>query len=227
MEKRRVCIEHRRSEHTHANVRGGGEHVRQAMRTTDIVLVLLAPLMRTSRTIKEYLQLASMYERRLLFVWVAGEEITQVLPDSWGKAATIALIDAREDRYASAIDEIVAYIEEGPSITAHLQEEPAEILAEPRNPYKGLRAFTQDDTTDFFGRDSLIEQLVETVQEMLTVKQPGTPPARLLTLSGPSGSGKSSVVMAGLLPRLQNGVLPSSEAWSYLLMVPGQHPIES
>ncbi len=166
-----------------------------------------------------------MYERRLLFVWVAGEEIAQVLPDSWGKAATIALIDAREDRYASAIDEIVAYIEEGPSITAHMQEEPAEILAEPRNPYKGLRAFTQDDTADFFGRETLIEEMVETTKEMLTVKQPAAMSVRLLTLTGPSGSGKSSVVMAGLLPRLQSGALSGSEAWSYLVMVPGQHPI--
>ncbi len=150
-----------------------------------------------------------------------------MLPDSWGKAATIALIDAREDRYASAIDEIVAYIEEGPSITAHMQEEPAEILAEPRNPYKGLRAFTQDDTADFFGRETLIEEMVETTKEMLTVKQPAAMSVRLLTLTGPSGSGKSSVVMAGLLPRLQSGALSGSEAWSYLVMVPGQHPIES
>src|SRR6266568_663641 len=170
---------------------------------------------------------ADLEERGVCIEHGTSEQIAQVLPDSWGKAATIALIDAREDRYASAIDEIVAYIEEGPSITAHMQEEPAEILAEPRNPYKGLRAFTQDDTADFFGRETLIEEMVETTKEMLTVKQPAAMSVRLLTLTGPSGSGKSSVVMAGLLPRLQSGALSGSEAWSYLVMVPGQHPIES
>jgi len=74
---------------------------------------------------------------------------------------------------------------------------------EPGNPYKGLRAFTQKDAADFFGRDRLIEELVERVKSMLTSGQPGTPTVRLLAVIGPSGSGKSSVVMAGLLPQLQ------------------------
>src|SRR5207248_3977282 len=50
----------------------------------------------------------------------------------------------------------------------------------------------------------------------------------LLTLVGPSGSGKSSVVLAGLLPRLRAGVLAGSQAWVYLdPIVPGSRPIEA
>ena len=53
-------------------------------------------------------------------------------------------------------------------------------------------------------------------------------PARLLAVLGPSGSGKSSVVMAGLIPKLKQGRLAGSEHWTYLdPMVPGKHPLEA
>jgi len=98
---------------------------------------------------------------------------------------------------------------------------------EPRNPYKGLRPFTQDDTRDFFGREQVVDKLVETIAQ-LVAEQPVATSKRLLTILGPSGSGKSSLIMAGLLPRLQQGALPGSEAWVYLEpMVPGNHPLEA
>lgn len=99
---------------------------------------------------------------------------------------------------------------------------------EPRNPYKGLRAFTAEDAGDFFGREQQVEALLKAVEGLLAARQPGSTAGRLITLLGPSGSGKSSVVMAGLLPRLQAGALPGSERWVYLPpMVPGQRPIEA
>lgn len=60
------------------------------------------------------------------------------------------------------------------------------------NPYKGLRAFEESDALDFHGRGDLIEQLVERLAE-----------TRFLAVVGPSGSGKSSVVRAGLIPALR------------------------
>jgi len=98
-------------------------------------------------------------------------------------------------------------------------------LGEPRNPYKGLRPFTQDDAGDFFGREQMVEKLVELVKPLVT-EQPATASKRLLTIIGPSGSGKSSLIMAGLLPQLQRGALPGSETWLYLKpMKPGKHPL--
>ena len=98
---------------------------------------------------------------------------------------------------------------------------------QPRNPYKGLRPFTQHDAADFFGREAVVEKVVELVNSLLT-DQPARSSTRLLTILGPSGAGKSSLVMAGLLPQLQQGMLPGSDAWLYLdPMVPGRHPIES
>jgi len=98
---------------------------------------------------------------------------------------------------------------------------------EPRNPYKGLRPFTQKDAGDFFGREPVVEKLVEVVKAFVT-EQPASASKRLLTIIGPSGSGKSSVIMAGLLPRLQHGALPGSKEWVYLdPILPGKHPLEA
>src|SRR5262249_44157914 len=78
------------------------------------------------------------------------------------------------------------------------------------------------------GRDAFIEELVAALQVSLHAEEKSNQNARLLAVVGPSGSGKSSVVMAGLLPRLQAGGLPGSEDWIYLEpIVPGVHPIES
>ena len=97
----------------------------------------------------------------------------------------------------------------------------------PRNPYKGLDPFTERDAADFFGRETVVEKLVEMVKSLVT-EQRTHPNTRLLTILGPSGAGKSSLVMAGLLPRLQSGALPGSKEWIYLdPLVPGKHPIEA
>ncbi len=199
--------------------------VRQAIRDVEVVLVVLSPAARASRTVKEHLRIANLYQRRLVFVWAAGEEIAAVLPEEWGRTVQIDLIDAREERYQGALDQLLACLQEDTVLEVSTSPEPA---FEPRNPYKGLRAFTQDDTDDFFGRDSFTQELVDQVKGMLTSGQPGTPAARLLTVIGPSGSGKSSVVMARLLPRLQRGALSGSQEWVYLEpMVPGTHPLEA
>lgn len=90
------------------------------------------------------------------------------------------------------------------------------------NPYKGLRAFEEADAGDFFGRETLIAQLQARLAET-------SPLARFLAVIGPSGSGKSSVVKAGLIPTLRKGVqgpLAGSNRWFYLEMVPGAHPMD-
>ena len=83
-----------------------------------------------------------------------------------------------------------------------------------RNPYKGLQAFGEEDASDFYGRDLLVDRLVE----MIGAGQ------RLVALVGPSGSGKSSVVAAGLLPRLRGGAIDGSEHWAVAAVTPGPDP---
>ena len=84
-------------------------------------------------------------------------------------------------------------------------------------PYLGLDAFREENTRVFFGRRTLLESLLE--------KLKATP---LLAVVGTSGSGKSSVVRAGLLPALRAGGLPESETWRILQpIVPGSDPLDS
>ena len=86
-----------------------------------------------------------------------------------------------------------------------------------RNPYKGLRAFLEADSTDFFGREVLTRRLIERIAET------GAP--RFLCAVGPSGSGKSSVVRAGLVPAIRRGVIPGSDRWYVIEVLPGAHPM--
>src|SRR5262249_44238951 len=60
------------------------------------------------------------------------------------------------------------------------------------NPYKGLRAFEEADAADFFGRELLTAHLIDRLHT-----------GRFLAVVGPSGSGKSSVVRAGLVPAIR------------------------
>ncbi len=85
------------------------------------------------------------------------------------------------------------------------------------NPYKGLRPFDESDASDYFGREELTDRLVARLGEPV-------PGARFLAVVGPSGSGKSSVVRAGLIPALRRGSLPGSEHWFVAEMHPGTHP---
>lgn len=87
----------------------------------------------------------------------------------------------------------------------------AEVRALPPCPYRGLSAFREEDAPYFFGRELFSLQLAEAVR-----KQP------LVAVVGSSGSGKSSVVSAGLLARLRR-----EKNWSIVPFRPGGAPITS
>jgi WD40 repeat protein/DNA-binding SARP family transcriptional activator len=87
----------------------------------------------------------------------------------------------------------------------------------PRNPYKGLRAFREADAEDFFGRDELIDR---TLSRMLEDVDGG----RFIAVVGPSGSGKSSLVHAGLVAAVRAGALPGSQDWFVVDILPGTDP---
>ncbi|NJM08748.1 protein kinase [Candidatus Gracilibacteria bacterium] len=86
------------------------------------------------------------------------------------------------------------------------------------NPYKGLQPFDEADAATFFGREALVQRLLARLGESGDL-------TRFLAIIGPSGSGKSSVVRAGLLPALRRGTLPGSEHWYIVDLLPGADPI--
>jgi WD40 repeat protein/DNA-binding SARP family transcriptional activator/class 3 adenylate cyclase len=109
------------------------------------------------------------------------------------------------------------------AMAARTALEPTAIVsprrADERNPYKGLRAFTETDSADFFGRGELTRRLVSRLSE-------AGPGSRFLAVVGPSGGGKSSVVRAGLVPAIRQGVLGNPEVLFIAEMFPGAHPID-
>jgi len=128
------------------------------------------------------------------------------------------------DRYATALEmaeafRLAAVGEEAGAIA------PAEaiipLVGEVYNPYVGLRAFQEADADDFFGREALVQQIIARLNPGVAVSDP-----RFLALVGPSGSGKSSVVKAGLIPALRDGAIPGSEKWFVAEMTPGAYPLE-
>jgi WD40 repeat protein/class 3 adenylate cyclase len=98
----------------------------------------------------------------------------------------------------------------GPETEEPSTAEPAQALC----PFKGLATFEATDAEYFFGRERLV---AETVARLVG--------ASFLGVVGPSGSGKSSAVRAGLIPALASGVLPGSDRWPLVVMRPGEHPV--
>jgi len=93
------------------------------------------------------------------------------------------------------------------------------VLPEPENPYKGLQAFQIADEQDFFGREKLTQKLLSRLGQSGDY-------SRFLAVVGPSGSGKSSLVRAGLIPALWRGDLPGAEHWYITDFIPGAHPLD-
>jgi transcriptional regulator with XRE-family HTH domain len=206
--------------------------VHEVVHGATAILVILSPESRTSRHVRESLEMASIYQRQVCGVWIEGEHWQECVPKDCGEFT--ATVDLRKQHDPRVFAEIVAMLEEiwlvtdGTPVSPSPTNGSAEPLLEPRNPYKGLKAFHCEDRDDFFGRDTLIEHLAEQLRASLIADEKRVQSARLLAVVGPSGSGKSSAVMAGLLPRLQAGASPRSEEWLYLdPILPGVHPLEA
>ena len=87
----------------------------------------------------------------------------------------------------------------------------------PEKPFIGLRPFFQDDNLLFFGRREQTQELLKRLHDN-----------RFLAVIGSSGSGKSSLVRAGLVPQLLGGAMVANrDAWLVSTMKPGDDPIYS
>jgi DNA-binding SARP family transcriptional activator/serine/threonine protein kinase len=126
-----------------------------------------------------------------------------------GRVIEQATADLPAARYPS-MDEFISAV--GGAIGLDV---PESDLAPLRNPYKGLSAFQEADSGDFFGRSGAVSDLVELLAER-----------KLVAVIGPSGSGKSSLVHAGLIPAVRAGALDGADNWVVATMFPGSYPLE-
>ncbi len=86
------------------------------------------------------------------------------------------------------------------------------------NPYPGLRSFDSKDANLFFGRETHVKKLREKLSS-----------SRFLAIIGSSGSGKSSLIKAGLIPSLEKNRLENTNenGWHILILKPGANPIKN
>ncbi len=85
----------------------------------------------------------------------------------------------------------------------------------PTHPFPGLRPFKYEESQLFFGRDGQVEKMIA----KLSAKH-------FLGVVGTSGSGKSSLVFAGLLPALRSGMMPGAGSnWRIAVLRPGDDPL--
>ena len=114
-------------------------------------------------------------------------------------------VDLRRDlEDPHAVSDILRILGTAPSV---LGRAPVSDVGE--CPYRGLSPFEEDDAPLFFGREREAALLVEKLRD-----------ARFLAVLGASGSGKSSLVRAGLVPALRRGAVP----WVVATMTPGASP---
>ncbi len=99
----------------------------------------------------------------------------------------------------------------GPALTDRIRATRATIC-----PYRGLRPFREEDAAFFCGREAFTESLLETVAR-----------ESLVAVVGASGCGKSSVVRAGLTPKLRQQKGAGATVWDIVTMVPGEQPLAS
>jgi WD40 repeat protein/energy-coupling factor transporter ATP-binding protein EcfA2 len=88
-------------------------------------------------------------------------------------------------------------------------------------PYRGLASFQPEDAGWFYGRQRLTDALLSHLRSQYSA-------GGLLVAVGSSGSGKSSLLRAGVIPALKSGALgvPGSHAWPIALFTPGMQPFQ-
>ena len=105
---------------------------------------------------------------------------------------------------------------------------PGQAVLEGICPYRGLKAFQIEHGRFFFGRQAQLEWILNALRP--ADQSEGVVSARenrFLAIVGASGSGKSSLARAGLIPALKNGAFAGSEHWPFIVIRPGQNPLES
>jgi len=194
------------------------EAILAAIKECDYVIWVATPASKLSDYVDWELAIADGEKKRIVPVWADGDKWLDCVPAGKHK---IQYADMRGANYRSGLKELLSALRGESSSTASLilPKEVAPALpdgVEPRNPYKGLNAFTEQDAGDFFGRRALVDEMRRMAGERTVEGRD-----RLLAVLGPSGAGKSSVVMAGLLP----GLGPD---WHILpRVVPGKRPTEN
>jgi WD40 repeat protein/DNA-binding winged helix-turn-helix (wHTH) protein len=145
------------------------------------------------------------------------EILVEVWPDKFVEEARMNQLASLLRPKLGSSDSIVTVPGVGFYINCEFFRESANIafLGPKECPWKGIAYYVEGDREIFFGRETKLREGVEKFYANGPV----------LTVMGPSGAGKTSLVRAGLIPLLLDGGVHDSKAWRYLVMRPGRTPI--
>ena len=218
------------------------DEVARVLRDVEAVQVALtATVERSAVGVREVLVrgLRELGEQFIEFGWVLDEvnqQLTVIAEDVARSAATTREV---ADNQQQTLVELAMLRHEARSAFRYRADRPGTVSVGPSAdeeraaaldaagvplsaecPYQGLAAFRPEEAERFFGREQLTAELIARAGEQLA--RPG-----LLMVLGPSGSGKSSLLRAGLLPAVAAGALPARESWAWPrdLMTPGRRPL--
>ena len=115
-------------------------------------------------------------------------------------------------------------VDPGPELRAVeakvLAQDPSLLVAAPARvhtcPWKGLASYEPGDADFFVGRDAIVSEVIARLVDYSVV-----------IVTGPSGSGKSSLVRAGVMPALADGAIIGSRGWRVTLLSPGDRPLDA
>lgn len=116
------------------------------------------------------------------------------------------------DRYQAAFVDLLKSLPGGRARTVFDEVDPESVP----NPFKGLEAFQQRDAAFFFGREEMVARALRHLRTK-----------RFLAVVGASGSGKSSLVRAGIIPQIRQGALRSGETSPIIIFSPGANPMQA
>ena len=137
-------------------------------------------------------------------------ELAPSVPAPLAELVDALLAPERADRPASA-EWVAIRLEQ---IRSELGGTRRELPPESVGPFRGLSRFEREDRDVYFGRSSEVAAALETLRGR-----------GLVALLGPSGSGKSSLARAGLLPAVLDGALGAwPSAWDVVVLAPGDDP---
>lgn len=197
----------------------GGDDWRKAItdgiNQSEILLVCLSPDAVKSEWVRREIFLARSQHKFIIPLMVspciemmAGYDETEELLD-------IQYVDFDKQTYEQAFPALLRAI---PNL---IQVEETSDSSSLPSPFKGLEAFQETDSGVFFGREDLIQKMLNRLH--LQLADPDA--SRFLGVVGASGSGKSSVVRAGFVPAIRAGKLPGSDQWRIVIFTPGENPL--
>jgi WD40 repeat protein len=196
----------------------GGElwrdEIFKGIAASDVVVICLSPASVESEWVRREILMARSQHKRVVPVMT-----TQCyhLLDSYDETrwlSDIQIIDFEREAYAQVFPRLLAALP-GVGVAVPDDVDPAAIPC----PFKGLEAFQQADAHLFFGREDLVAKMLDRLGN--------GGDDRFLAVVGASGSGKSSVVRAGLIPALRAGQLAGSDGWPIVIFTPGPRPTEA